>query len=65
VSPRVMEPSREQLEERRARMLERVRMSRDELQAAADAGTLSGDEYWVWQDIRSIEFLLGADDTRR
>jgi hypothetical protein len=59
-----MEPSREQLEERRARMLERVRMSRDELQSAADAGTLSGDEYWVWQDIRSIEFLLGADDSR-
>jgi hypothetical protein len=62
MSPRVLEPSREELEKRRERLLERARMTREDLEAAANAGTLSGDEYWLWMDIRSIEFLLGEGD---
>lgn len=65
MSPRVLEPSREELEARRQRLLERAGMSRDELEAAATAGTLRGDQFWVWEDIRSIEFLLGEDDGGR
>ena len=65
VTPRVLEPSREDLLARRERLLERVHMTREEIQAHADAGTLTGDEYWTWKDILSIEFLLGADDGGR
>lgn len=59
---RVIEPSRGDLEERRQRLLARVGMSRDELDTAAKAGTLTGDQFWIWEDIKSIEFLLGEDD---
>lgn len=59
---RVIEPSRGDLEERRQRLLARVGMSRDELDTAAKAGTLTGDQFWTWEDIKSIEFLLGEDD---
>jgi hypothetical protein len=61
MSPRVLEPSREELEERRHRLLERLAMTREEAQAAAAAGVLVGDQLWLWEDLRSIEFLLGQD----
>lgn len=66
VSPRVLTPSTEELRARRAELLERAGMDRDKLGARAEAGTLSGDEFWLFEDVRSIEFLLGdsvdADD---
>lgn len=65
MSPRVLEPTREELEARRRRLLERLGMSRDELASAAESGTLTGGQYWIWEDIRSIEFLLGHDDDGR
>lgn len=61
---RVREPSPEELWARRAELLERARMNREELQAAADAGTLDPDEFWLWKDIRAVEFLLGDDVER-
>ncbi len=61
MSTRVLEPSLDELRERRARLLDRVRMGRRELEAAASAGTVSSDEFWLWEDIRSVEFLLGDD----
>ncbi len=65
MSPRVMQPSREELEARRQRLLRELGMTRIELEAAAEAGTLTGERFWVWEDIRSIEFLLGADNAER
>lgn len=65
MSPRVLEPSREELEARRMRLLDRLGMTRDELERAAGSGALTGDQYWLLEDIRSIEFLLGADDVER
>lgn len=62
MAPRVVEPSREELEKRRRRLLDDVGMSRDELGKAAAAGTLTSDQFWAWEDITSIEFLLGDDD---
>lgn len=59
MSPRVMEPSREELLERRERLLERARLTRDELECRAEGGLLSGSEFYLWDEIRSIEFLLG------
>lgn len=61
MTTRVLEPSRDELRERRARLLEHAHMSREALEDAADAGTLSPEEFWLWEDIRSIEFLLGDD----
>jgi hypothetical protein len=61
MSTRVLQPSREELMDRRARLIERARMDRGEMEAAAQAGTLAPDEFWLWEDIRSVEFLLGDD----
>lgn len=59
---RVMNPDREELLARRERLLRQARTSREELEARADRGTLTGDEYWLWEDIRSVEFLLREDE---
>jgi hypothetical protein len=59
---RVLHPTREELQERRQRLLDRARVSSsDELAERARRGALSGDEFWLWEDIRSIDFLLGED----
>lgn len=65
MSPRVLEPSRDQLEARRSRLLDRLGMSREELERAAESGALTGEQYWLLEDVRSTEFLLGTDDDRR
>lgn len=65
MSPRVLEPSRAELEARRSRILARLSMTRNELESAADSGALTGEQYWLLEDIRSIEFLLGTDDDGR
>ena len=61
MTTRVLEPGHDELKGRRARLLERAHMSREELEAAAAAGSLSPEEFWLWEDIRSVEFLLGED----
>jgi hypothetical protein len=65
VSPRVLEPSRAELEARRSRLLDRLGMSREELARAAESGALTGEQYWLLEDVRSTEFLLGIDDDGR
>lgn len=65
MSPRVLEPSRAELEARRGRLLARLGMSPDELDRAAESGALTGEQYWLLEDIRSVEFLLGPDDDGR
>jgi hypothetical protein len=40
-------------------------MSPDELDRAAESGALTGEQYWLLEDIRSIEFLLGPGDDGR
>ena len=61
MSTRVIQPSRDELLARRARLIQRARMGRDEMEVAAKAGTLAPDDFWLWEDIRSVEFLLGDD----
>lgn len=65
MSSRVVEPSPEELRERRKRLLEHVGMTRDELNTAAEEGALSSDQFWVWEDIKTIDFLLDDDDDER
>jgi hypothetical protein len=64
MTTRILKPSRDDLEARRKRLLERLGMNREEAGRAADAGVLSGEQIWIWEDLRSVEFLLG-DDGRR
>ena len=60
-----MEPSGAELKVRRGRLLARLAMSRDELERAAESGALTGEQCWLLEDIRSIEFLLGTEDDGR
>lgn len=56
---RVIQLTREQLLERRDQLLEGLRFTRGELEERAEAGLLSAEEYWLWEEIRGVEFLLG------
>jgi hypothetical protein len=62
MSPRVIEPSRDELVERRDELIAELQTSREELQDRADAGLLSGEEFYLWDEIESIEFLLGGSE---
>ena len=46
------------------RLLQRVGMSRDELDRRGDAWELDADERGVLADIRGLEFLLGRASSR-
>lgn len=58
---RVIQPSRKELVERRRRLLDRTGSSYEELAARARRHDLEGDEWWLWEEICSVDFLLGAD----
>ena len=55
--PHVQDMTLEQLEERRAEILNRLGMSYEELAAKADQRSLIGDEWTAWEEIREIDFL--------
>jgi hypothetical protein len=58
---RLAHPTPTELRHRRERLLDKAGFSREELQRCAEEGTLTPEEYWIWQDIRSVEFLLGDE----
>jgi hypothetical protein len=62
---RVREVSRDELQARRQEVLERVGMSYEELAHRADQRSLVGEEWAAWDEIRSIEFLMGDDEAAR
>ena len=59
MSENVREVSREELLSERRRLLDSIGMTRDEIEEMAACGRLSGAQFWVYEDIRSVEFLLG------
>lgn len=59
---RVMHPSRDELRDRRERLLAEANIDRDGLERRAHAGLLTAAEYWLWEELRSIEFLLGEGE---
>jgi hypothetical protein len=59
----VVHQGREELVARRARLLDRARMSWEELSELADSYTLSADERSIYEAIRGIDYLLDADQT--
>ena len=59
MSENVPEVSREELRSERRRLLASVGMTRAEIEEMAACGGFSGAQFWVYEDIRSVEFLLG------
>lgn len=59
--PAVIRRTREQLEQQRARLLEEVHMSYEELRERAGDYTLSMRELDVWHTIEDIDYLLRGD----
>ncbi len=55
---RVVEVSREDLEDRRSTILQRLDASLEDLRDRADRGALVGEEWQAWQELRDIAFLL-------
>lgn len=56
------EVSREELAEKRAKLLERSRVTIDELRTRVRDSSLEGDEYRLVDELRAIAFLLGEPD---
>ena len=56
-------PTPEQLMRRRKRLLEQAGVtSVAELEERAARDELTGQQFWLWESIRSIDFLLGDDE---
>jgi hypothetical protein len=60
----IIDRSPEELRRRRAALLERVGMEWEQLSELADESLLDGTERNIYETIRSIDYLLGADDER-
>lgn len=58
---RVIDASAEQLRARVDELLNRLGMSREEADRAAEDGLLEGRDYWTYEEIRSIDFLLNDE----
>lgn len=63
-SSRVLQPSTDELRARRDGLVRRTGMTRAELEQRADEGTLDTETFWLWEDIRALEFLLDGDVER-
>lgn len=57
----VQEMTRDSLVARRAEILTRLQMTRDELAAKIAASSLTSDEWDAKDEIEGIEFLLGTE----
>jgi hypothetical protein len=61
---RVTQPDFEELRRQRDKLLAQVGMERDHLEDRARRGMLAAEDFWVWREIRSIEFLMEDSDER-
>lgn len=59
--PPVIHVTREELEAQRADLLQRVRLSYEELRDRAESYSLSAGELDVWHSIEGIDYLLNGD----
>ena len=57
---RVHEVSRDDLVERRKKILDRLEVSFEELAAKAESYSLMADERTAWEEIKEIDFLLAG-----
>ena len=61
MSGSVGELSREELLAERQRLLASIATDRHELETMTTYGGLSGAQFWVYEDIQSVEYPLGDD----
>jgi hypothetical protein len=59
---KMLEVSREDLERRRAEILDRVGLTLNEITARASQGSLVAEEWEAWAALRDIAYLIGDDD---
>lgn len=56
--PHVQDMSLDELEARRAEILDELGMTYEDLAAKAENRSLIGNEWTAWEEIREIDFLL-------
>ncbi|MCL6551149.1 MAG: hypothetical protein K6T37_09080 [Acidothermus cellulolyticus] len=58
----IREVSRDELEQQRAEILQKLGITQEELRERVLSASLAGDEYRAVDDLRAIAFLLGESD---
>ena len=58
----IREVSRDELEQQRAEILQKLGITQGELRERVLSASLAGDEYRAVDDLRAIAFLLGESD---
>ncbi|WP_041256699.1 hypothetical protein [Frankia sp. EAN1pec] len=58
--PNVIQPTHDELTERRQEILRRVGLTAEQLRARRDEYNLAGDEFEALTELEEIDFLLGA-----
>lgn len=61
---KMLELSREDLERRRAEILDRIGLTLDEITARAGEGSLVAEEWEAWMDLQDIAYLIGDEGPR-
>lgn len=64
MAPRTVSVTREELMERRERILAELGLTREEFESKVESGSLLGKEWYAAEDLEEITFLLGDDDGR-
>lgn len=62
---RVVEPSREELKAKLRELYTRIGMAPSELHRRAREQSLEGEQWWLWDQIESLEFLLSDELTEQ
>jgi hypothetical protein len=57
----VLRPTVKQLRDRRAKLLDGIRLSEDELRERAERHELTTEEYYALESLDEIDYLLGSD----
>jgi hypothetical protein len=57
----VLRPTVKQLRDRRAKLLDGVRLSEEELRERAERHELTTEEYYALESLEEIDYLLGSD----
>jgi hypothetical protein len=57
----VLKPTVKQLRDRRAKLLDSIRLSEEDLRERARRHELTSEEYYALETLEEIDYLLGSD----
>lgn len=60
MTSRVVEPTVEEMRRRREELLRRARTDYEDLADRAEHDELVGNEWWIWDELEAIDYLLAA-----